>query len=108
MTSVVIVDDHHLFRAGVRAELDGLVDVLGDAATVEDAVRLIVSAEPDVVVLDVHMPGDVCSSASPPWRRMRPTIDSRTPRRSGGIEPGSKPGPRSRTKTCRRSAPASA
>ena len=56
MTSVVIVDDHHLFRAGVRAELDGLVEVLGDAATVEDAVRLIVEAEPDVVVLDVHMP----------------------------------------------------
>jgi DNA-binding NarL/FixJ family response regulator len=57
VTRVVIVDDHQLFRAGVRAELDGLVDVLGDAATVEDAVRLIVDAEPDVVVLDVHMPG---------------------------------------------------
>jgi DNA-binding NarL/FixJ family response regulator len=57
MTSVVIVDDHHLFRAGVRAELDGLVDVLGDAATVEDAVRVIVDAEPDVVLLDVQMPG---------------------------------------------------
>ena len=56
MTSVVIVDDHHLFRAGVRAELDGLVDVLGDAATVEDAVRCIVAAEPDVVLLDVQMP----------------------------------------------------
>ena len=42
MTSVVIVDDHSLFRAGVRAELDGLVEVLGDAATVEDAVRCIV------------------------------------------------------------------
>ena len=55
--SVVIVDDHHLFRAGVRAELDGLVDVLGDAATVEDAVRCIVEAEPDVVLLDVQMPG---------------------------------------------------
>jgi DNA-binding NarL/FixJ family response regulator len=55
--SVVIVDDHHLFRSGVRAELDGLVEVLGDAGTVEDAVRLIVEAEPDVVVLDVQMPG---------------------------------------------------
>jgi DNA-binding NarL/FixJ family response regulator len=55
--SVVIVDDHHLFRAGVRAELDGLVDVLGDAATVEDAVRCIVEREPDVVLLDVQMPG---------------------------------------------------
>jgi DNA-binding NarL/FixJ family response regulator len=57
MTSVVLVDDHQLFRSGVRAELDGLVEVLGDAATVEDAVRSIVELEPDVVVLDVHMPG---------------------------------------------------
>ena len=57
MTSVVIVDDHQLFRAGVRAELDGLVDVLADAASVEDAVPLIVELEPDVVLLDVHMPG---------------------------------------------------
>ena len=57
MTSVVIVDDHQLFRAGVRAELDGLVDVRGDAATVEEAVRLIMEVDPDVVLLDVHMPG---------------------------------------------------
>jgi len=57
MTSVVLVDDHQLFRSGVRAELDGLVEVLGDAATVEDAVRMILSEGPDVVVLDVHMPG---------------------------------------------------
>ena len=55
--SVVIVDDHQLFRAGVRAELDGLVEVLGDAATVEDAVRCVVELEPDVVLLDVQMPG---------------------------------------------------
>jgi DNA-binding NarL/FixJ family response regulator len=57
VTSVVIVDDHSLFRAGVRAELDGLVDVLGDAAGVEEAVRCILALEPDVVLLDVHMPG---------------------------------------------------
>ena len=57
MTSVVIVDDHSLFRAGVRSELDGLVEVLGDASTVEEAVTCIVALEPDVVLLDVHMPG---------------------------------------------------
>ena len=57
MTSVVIVDDHSLFRAGVRAELDGLVDVLGDAPGVEEAVPLILRARPDVVLLDVQMPG---------------------------------------------------
>jgi DNA-binding NarL/FixJ family response regulator len=54
--SVVIVDDHALFRAGVRAELDGLVDVLSDAATVAEAVVLIDEHDPDVVLLDVHMP----------------------------------------------------
>jgi DNA-binding NarL/FixJ family response regulator len=53
---VVLVDDHALFRAGVRSELDGLVDVVGDAATVADAVALIREQAPDVVLLDVHMP----------------------------------------------------
>jgi DNA-binding NarL/FixJ family response regulator len=54
---VMIVDDHQLFRAGVRSELEGLVDVIAEAATVEDAVREILERKPDVVVLDVHMPG---------------------------------------------------
>jgi len=57
MPTVVIVDDHGLFRAGVRAELEGLVEVAGDAGSVEEAVRLITEAKPDVVLLDVHMPG---------------------------------------------------
>jgi DNA-binding NarL/FixJ family response regulator len=55
--SVVIVDDHQIFRAGVRAEIEDLVDVRGEAAEVEEAVRLIVEEKPDVVLLDVHMPG---------------------------------------------------
>ena len=54
--SVVIVDDHGLFRAGVRAELEPLVDVLGDAGEVADAVRMIQAERPDVVLVDVHMP----------------------------------------------------
>jgi DNA-binding NarL/FixJ family response regulator len=54
---VVIVDDHELFRAGVRSELEGRVDVAGEAATVDEAVDRIRAAEPDVVLLDVHMPG---------------------------------------------------
>ncbi len=53
---VVIVDDHDLFRAGVRAELGEQLDVVGDAGDVERAVELIVREEPDVVLLDVHMP----------------------------------------------------
>jgi DNA-binding NarL/FixJ family response regulator len=55
--SVVIVDDHRIFRTGVKAELGGLVEVLGEAETVEEAVRAIAELEPDVVLLDVHMPG---------------------------------------------------
>jgi DNA-binding NarL/FixJ family response regulator len=55
--SVVIVDDHELFRAGVRSELAEHVEVVGDAAGVDTAVPAILAAEPDVVLLDVHMPG---------------------------------------------------
>jgi len=57
LPTVAIVDDHELFRAGVRAELDGLVDVRADAGTVETAVSAILGEKPDVVLLDVHMPG---------------------------------------------------
>ncbi|MEA2170872.1 MAG: hypothetical protein QOF76_4172 [Solirubrobacteraceae bacterium] len=53
---MLIVDDHGLFRAGVKAELDGLVDVLADVATVAEAVAAITEYDPDVVLLDVHMP----------------------------------------------------
>ena len=52
----MLVDDHQLFRAGVRAELEGLVDIVGDAATVDEGVKLIADERPDVVLLDVHMP----------------------------------------------------
>ncbi len=57
MTRVVLIDDHGLFRARVRTELGEQVEVVGDAGTVEEAVELIVREAPDVVLLDVHMPG---------------------------------------------------
>jgi len=53
---VLLVDDHQLFRAGVRSELATLVDVVGDAGNVADAVDAIREERPDVVLLDVHMP----------------------------------------------------
>ncbi|MFL5894251.1 MAG: response regulator [Thermoleophilaceae bacterium] len=56
MTRVLIVDDHELFRAGVRTQLEPHVDIAGEAATVDDATRLIAETSPDVVLLDVHMP----------------------------------------------------
>jgi DNA-binding NarL/FixJ family response regulator len=56
VTRVAIVDDHGLFRAGVRAELEGHVELVGEAASVDEAVALVTQARPDVVLLDVHMP----------------------------------------------------
>ena len=56
LPSVVIVDDHDLFRAGVRSELDGRVEIRGEAGSVEAAEVAILDAQPDVVLLDVHMP----------------------------------------------------
>lgn len=62
---VVLVEDHALFRAGVRAELTKLanegaeraVEIVGEAGSVEEAVTTIRSVQPDVVLLDVHLPG---------------------------------------------------
>lgn len=54
---VFIVDDHELFRSGVRAELSAGLEIVGDAGTVDEAISAILATEPDVVVLDVHMPG---------------------------------------------------
>ena len=53
---VVLVDDHRLFRAGVRSELGDAVEVVGEAGTVPEAVALVVRTSPDVVLRDVHMP----------------------------------------------------
>jgi DNA-binding NarL/FixJ family response regulator len=53
---VLIVDDHQLFRAGVRAELEPLLQIAGEAGGVEEAVSAIEEHSPDVVLLDVHMP----------------------------------------------------
>jgi DNA-binding NarL/FixJ family response regulator len=53
---LVVVDDHHLFRAGVRAELAQACDIVGEAAAPAEAVAVIAQARPDVVLLDVHLP----------------------------------------------------
>jgi DNA-binding NarL/FixJ family response regulator len=68
---VVLVDDHELFRAGVRGELAGLVDIVGEAGTVAEAGPLIRDLDPDVVLLDVHLPdggGEAVIAAVAPER----------------------------------------
>lgn len=54
---VVLVDDHALFRAGVRAEIGQQVTIVGEADSVDTAVEVILATHPDVVLLDVHLPG---------------------------------------------------
>jgi DNA-binding NarL/FixJ family response regulator len=54
---VFLVDDHAMVRSGVRAELGGSAEVVGEAADVPEAVAGIRATEPDVVLLDVHLPG---------------------------------------------------
>jgi DNA-binding NarL/FixJ family response regulator len=53
---VVLVDDHAMFRSGVRADLGDRVDVVGEAGDPASAVAVITATRPDVVLLDVHMP----------------------------------------------------
>jgi DNA-binding NarL/FixJ family response regulator len=53
---VLIVDDHQLFRSGVRSELERHLEITGEAGTVEEAVAAIEGDDPEVVLLDVHMP----------------------------------------------------
>jgi DNA-binding NarL/FixJ family response regulator len=68
---VVLVDDHALFRAGVRAELGDAVDVIGEAGSVEEAVPLVKALDPEVVLLDVHLPdggGEAVIAAVSPER----------------------------------------
>ncbi len=55
--TVVLVDDHALFRAGVMAQLDDGVEIVGEAGDVQSAVEVIEEMRPDVVLLDVHLPG---------------------------------------------------
>jgi DNA-binding NarL/FixJ family response regulator len=78
---VLIVDDHAMFRAGVRAELGSSggtsIDVVAEAADVDEAVAAITEHRPDVVLLDVHLPG---GGGAEVMRRMPPAMAADGPR----------------------------
>ncbi|MRG59530.1 response regulator [Agromyces sp. CFH 90414] len=59
---VVVVDDHSIFRSGLRADLDASIDVVGEASDVGSAIEVVLRERPDVVLLDVHLPGGADAS----------------------------------------------
>jgi DNA-binding NarL/FixJ family response regulator len=71
---VFLVDDHAMFRAGVRAELGAFVDVVGEASTVAEAIATIAAKQPDVVLLDVHMPDGGGRAVLEALRRTAPQV----------------------------------
>lgn len=71
---IVIVDDHEIFRAGLRAGLGPTIQVVDEAGSVEDAIPRIIAAEPDVVLLDVHLPDGGGQTVIGPVHAQRPAV----------------------------------
>jgi DNA-binding NarL/FixJ family response regulator len=92
---VFVVDDHPLVRSGVRSELEGRVDVVGTAGDVDEAVTGIAAARPDVVLVDVHMPG---GGGAELIRRVLAPAEKRAVEKAAveatGAEPAEEPVPR--------------
>lgn len=72
---MLIVDDHSIFRSGLRADLDESLEVVGEAAGVDDAVELIAATIPEVVLLDVHLPGGAGGGGAEVIRRSGTLLD---------------------------------
>ncbi|WP_431220207.1 LuxR C-terminal-related transcriptional regulator [Leifsonia xyli] len=68
--TVVVVDDHSIFRSGLRADLDERLEVVGEAADVDAAVAIILATRPEVVLLDVHLPGGAGGGGAEVIRRV--------------------------------------
>ena len=75
MTSVLIVDDHSIFRSGLRASLADTIAVLGEAADVDSAVEQVAALRPEVVLLDVHLPGGAGGGGAEVIRRSSALLD---------------------------------
>lgn len=74
LRKIVIVDDHKIFRDGLRAGLGPTIQVVGEAGTVEEAVPLIKAEDPDVVLLDVHLPDGGGGAVITPVHSERPGV----------------------------------
>jgi DNA-binding NarL/FixJ family response regulator len=70
--TVVVVDDHSIFRSGLRADLDDTVLVVGEAGDVDSAIAAVAQHKPQVVLLDVHLPGGQGGGGAEVIRRAAP------------------------------------
>lgn len=77
---VVIVDDHQIFRTGLRAELGPELEVVAEAATVDAAIEAIVGSRPDVVLLDVHLPGGAGGGGAEVLQQLAARMSDAAPR----------------------------
>ncbi|WP_053354125.1 LuxR C-terminal-related transcriptional regulator [Leucobacter musarum] len=77
---VVIVDDHQIFRTGLRAELGTELEVVAEAATVDAAIDVIVGSTPDVVLLDVHLPGGAGGGGAEVLQQLAARMSNAAPR----------------------------
>jgi DNA-binding NarL/FixJ family response regulator len=74
--SVVVVDDHSIFRSGLRADLADYVHVIGEAGDVDGAIAAVIEHQPQVVLLDVHLPGGQGGGGAEVIRRAAPAAPS--------------------------------
>ncbi|MCL1897891.1 MAG: response regulator transcription factor [Micrococcales bacterium] len=72
---VVLVDDHAIFRAGTRAELEAEFAIVGEAGSVDEAIAVIQHVTPDVVLLDVHLPGGQGGGGAEVLRSLSKNLD---------------------------------
>lgn len=77
---IVIVDDHQIFRTGLRAELGPELEVVAEAATVDAAIEAIVRSTPDVVLLDVHLPGGAGGGGAEVLQQLAARMPNAAPR----------------------------
>lgn len=77
---VVIVDDHQIFRTGLRAELGPELEVVAEAATVDAAIEAIIGSTPDVVLLDVHLPGGAGGGGAEVLQQLAARMSDAAPR----------------------------